>query len=166
MGRLAKMPDSGTEVTSRLRRTSSVVLASLAVLGFTAPDSPAQTPANRTPPITWVFPKHANYELRDPSGNVIPAATQFVLFQVENKEGPRLWIRSGWLRGWINADEVVSADSAVEFFTREIKNDPDDILTRSTLRPTTAVHGCWLPVRMPGIATARRRWNRPIGRVS
>jgi tetratricopeptide (TPR) repeat protein len=126
MWRVATMPDPGTAVPSRLRRTRSIVVAFLAVAVLTQPNSPAQQIADEEAPVKWVIPKHADNELRDDSGNVITGTDEFELFQVVRKQGSRLQLRNARLWGWINADQVVSIDSAIEFFSSAVKDHPDD----------------------------------------
>jgi tetratricopeptide (TPR) repeat protein len=76
--------------------------------------------------VEYVIPKHADCQLRNERGNVIANTNQYEILQVERRSGPRLWLSSATRRGWINAEEVVSTGSAIEFFTGVIKEHPND----------------------------------------
>jgi len=126
MSRDERFPESEGAIARRLGRTTPVVLAFLASLVSIQPGLPAQQPAADKATGTWVIPKNADYELRDGRGNVIATTDQAVFFRVERVEGQRLWLRDDYLNGWINADQVVSGDAAIAYFSSAIKDHPDD----------------------------------------
>ena len=128
MGHIATMPGHPTDIFPRFSRQSLVLLASLAAAVLTQPAVAriAAPTAPRKPAGAYVIPMHADFELRDERGNVVVGTDRFEYFQVERSSGSRLWLRSASCWGWINADQVVPVDSAIEFFSRAIKDHPDD----------------------------------------
>lgn len=74
----------------------------------------------------WVLPKHEDYQLQDEAGGIVFGQGRFDHFQVERRDGKRLWIRSGTFAGWIDADQVVTVESAIEYFSSAIKNNAND----------------------------------------
>ena len=54
------------------------------------------------------------------------ARAEFQLLRVERHYGNRLWVSSGRLAGWINADQVVTGQAAIDHFSTAITNDSQD----------------------------------------
>jgi serine/threonine-protein kinase len=48
------------------------------------------------------------------------------VYRVERAEGPWLWVAADGIRGWIQAAEVIPFDRAIDYFTAEIANHPEN----------------------------------------
>jgi Tfp pilus assembly protein PilF len=115
----------GPDIAIDSRRRRSIEIALVFVLAFHILQSQlaARQVASDRWTGKWVIPRHEDYELRAQDGNIVFGQGHFALFLVERIDGKRLWIHSGILAGSVDADQVVAADSAIDYFTATINNN-------------------------------------------
>jgi tetratricopeptide (TPR) repeat protein len=146
---------------------AGILVATVGIGGFTvaigrsgpqAAGKPADQPAAQVPE-SWVGKKVVTkYSDRITEGDrIVDADGHFRAFTVNDVSGRRLRLVCQGISGWIDADRVVLADRAIDYYTEEIRKDPKNAnayyqraLIWSELRkePEKAISDCTEAIRI------------------
>ena len=119
-----------TKVTAAVLAVSAAVASSGGLLVHSRILA-AQEPANERlepAPAFWVgqtvVPKYST-PLRD-GDRVVDDGSYFRIYTVDQINGDRIRLASAEVSGWVQASEIVALDQAIDFFTKEIRSDPNN----------------------------------------
>ena len=97
-------------------------------MGLTAA-APASSLARQPAAGDWVgkrvVQKYANFQLKS-EDQIVDPKRRMDTYIVEQANGSRLLLHAGELRGWVEIDQVVPVEQAMEFFTNYIRSKPTD----------------------------------------
>jgi tetratricopeptide (TPR) repeat protein len=112
---------------------SRLAVVLLLVSGITSmrPECRGDEPAKNHPVGSRVVQKNRSFMLRTGDQGV-ERQVPLDIWCVEKVKGPKLWIRATHLDivGWARADQVVSIDQAIAYFSDQIRENPRDAFAR------------------------------------
>jgi hypothetical protein len=103
------------------------MLLPLCLVAATVLQSRAEEPAKNEWIGKRVVPKARDFTL-GAGDEGAESKVELDIWCVEKEDGPRLWVRGErlGLAGWARADQVVSVENAIAYFTSEIRDHPQD----------------------------------------
>jgi hypothetical protein len=124
MGEDRVMHGSIKRGTGLNRIRPAFLIVALGLMAFAPRDSLAQQPVGSEWIGKRVVPKYRGFRLKIENQVIDPKRIE--TYQVEQVNGPWLWLYATQLNGWAPADQVVPFEQAIEFFTDYIRSNPGD----------------------------------------